>query len=328
MTIKEKIDEFNELSKYARNVLIDSIVRHFDGDNWTIEELEDLWDAQIYDNTSMSSEEEMAYTDAETSRSNGFISLSKATDRKEIRNLLETDLEYDFGTLLLYANNQYHTDLSRLVIPYTIVVLDSKKAKIRDWDNAEKLLDDTDTVAPSDIKDYIVCKGKKDLLEKWEENLKKYEGEWYSVSDPSTTIVGGVYDPNDKEYLEELYDEEKTDYLTMAKNFINNADKGFVSTGRLISSDPKVGEALLVAKKDPSLEDVYEIWVKVGYDRNGNGGKIIGKIYDLCGVEEFAQALKEIDNEEAILTVQGERKNIADVLKGYKQETEKSVIKR
>ena len=322
--IKDMRDEFNELCKDARQLLIDKIVQHFEGDNWTMEELEDLWDAQIYDNTSMSSEEEMAYTDAETSRSNGFVSLNKATDSKEIRNLLETDLEYDYGTLLLFATKYIpHEKLSDITIPYSIVILDSEKAPIRDWDEAERELADTDETPVENIKEYIVCQGKEELIEKWKENLKKYEGEWYSVSDPATMIVGGAYDPNDMEYLETVYDDKRADYVKMARTLIDSVEKGMCGYGHFISDDPKISEAYLIAKKDPSLEGIYELWVKTNCNIDPpNGGEIIGKIYDLCGTEELADALKNIDDGTALLTVKGERKNIKEVLTECNKEKE------
>ena len=330
----EKQKRFEELNQKAKDICIESIIKHFEGDSWTVHQLEDIWGENVINTEGMTEEQISAY--------DNFVSLNKALDKAELENLLRTNTDFDFGTLLLYADNEFHTDLKDLVIPYKIVILqETDEHPLTDWDEVELMLADEDDLSADNIKEYVICYGKQDLIEKWEDLLKQNEGAWYGVKDDSGLIVGGAYDPNDIENLEELY-EEKPSYIfgnsfittsemvneeqtnelvlgVMAMKWAKNLDRGFGCCAKLLDADGKQREnnPFVIGKKDPSLEGVYELWIRTGCDDNGNGGKVAGKIYDLCGTKELAKALYEIDKETAVLTTENGRKNIKDVLEEY-----------
>ena len=62
-----------------------------------------------------------------------------------------------------------------------------------------------------DIKFSVWCETSKELKEKWEELLKENEGETYSIWDHTVNeiIVGGAYDPNDWEIIDEYFEVKK-----------------------------------------------------------------------------------------------------------------------
>lgn len=61
-----------------------------------------------------------------------------------------------------------------------------------------------------DIKLSVWCGTPEELKEKWEELLDENEGETYSIWDHTINdiIVGGAYDPNDYEIIDEYFETE------------------------------------------------------------------------------------------------------------------------
>ena len=55
----------------------------------------------------------------------------------------------------------------------------------------------------------------------------------------------------------------------------------------------------------------------MGADVNTNGGKIIGKIYDLNGDYEVSKALEQIESGTALLSTSKGRMSLGDAVKYY-----------
>lgn len=113
-----------------------------------------------------------------------------------------------------------------------------------------------------------------------------------------------------EEYSENSYTTKDT-MSEYAQDMIKSVDKGFSSFCEGKTNGVKTHTIL---KKDPVIEGVYELWVKVGADKNSNGGKIIGKIYDLNGKDEVEKALEEINNDSAVLSTSKGRMTLKDAI--------------
>jgi len=120
------------------------------------------------------------------------------------------------------------------------------------------------------------------------------------------------------QHLIELYskyvDTSKATYLENAYGMIKSTENGFASIYNARTNGERTPAIL---KKDPSIEGVYEFWIKMGADVNTNGGKIIGKIYDLNGEKEVAKALEGIESGYAVLSTSKGRMTLKDAVKYY-----------
>ena len=123
---------------------------------------------------------------------------------------------------------------------------------------------------------------------------------------------------NTDQRLIELYskyaDTSKVTSLENARDMIKSVENGFASFYNAVTDGVKTPAIL---KKDPSIEGVYEFWIKMGADNNNNGGKIIGKIYDLNGDYEVSKALEGIESGFAVLSTSKGRMSLEDTVKYY-----------
>lgn len=195
----EAQEAYEEYYTQAVNFVRDKIESHFcDGSySYTNEQLETLYGKTIYSSEGVDNETYEEYSKSDS----GMLDINKALDRVNIQEALDS---YEDLSALITLAKELGVDITGLDEPYKIIVLrDTEDLYVEDWETAEELLVNENNINDN-LDKIIVCQNYEDLLKAWEIYLEQYEGCWYGVkSDDYGIIVGGAYDPNDIEVLEE-----------------------------------------------------------------------------------------------------------------------------
>lgn len=219
--------------------------------------------------------------------------------------------EFTLPTLIDYAE-RFGINLDGVTVPYKIIIFNPEVVAESPEDRNALLGNRVDEESICDkISGYVVCNGRDDMLKYWNELYKQHEGNWYMVKDGERVLIGGAMDINDLDDLEELPSYSMDTYKDLADKMLNN--NLYLDNSVLITHKKDNYEDCfkIDIARDPSLKDVYEISVK-------SNDRLIGKMYDLCGKEEIAHALRQLDLGTAILTNDKGRQPISDFMKKNK----------